>query len=726
MAILQRGTPAPAGRPSSAPRRPKAVTRARTPPLQTRERNRQKVETASQEARAAEAAGENRYEKFLQPEGFSVPSKSFTWVSPTSLAAQRPTRQQQVLVQVQQSQPPSSLTEASSRSVSSDSAMPISPALTHRPSQTLSVIDSRGGSPSTVPQVSSETSGSPDKENNPPLSVAAEQGGRGAVAWEDPAGVRRPLEASPASRSGCSPAGVRSLSPFRQVLQPAVSSRDNLTPQAEEELKPPCPEAPAQSQRRRAGSLRDLREEERPRRRSAQPTERPLQEAAPRRKSVQMGDRSEALGSREGAASIVQEKISLWETMSAGSGRNPKMSTSTSGSRGRATGVSGSAWYRCFSDMTRNLRQETSQMARLMERLREVPGCDEAGSPFSTRSNEMSSPGEDVSDSPETQKIKAQLVDMNRHLKLTKKLYRAMDGLLRHSLDPVFAQESREGRCASTSSTSSPASPRQSLTASIAGPRRPSDKVFEEDTTACHSEVDSSRNSHSTGDSEGRRSQVQDSPRFAVPNWMRPELRCSDERKKDEEALVSTDLGGTEQANNGDIDEETATNTSSSNDISESFDNVAPLPGQEGMPRHETILYHLEQQELHRQVTLIVPEGMDATRRVNFIYEDQEMTVAIPEGYDIGQQVTVQVPTRKRPPLERNSTQAFHRGHQHLPDRQLVMENLRHCCRVTTSISLDHPEYKTRYQLYGMLQGKSMTPMLPEMPEGEEPQDGAL
>lgn len=61
------------------------------------------------------------------------------------------------------------------------------------------------------------------------------------------------------------------------------------------------------------------------------------------------------------------------------------------------------------------------------------------------------------------------------------------------------------------------------------------------------------------------------------------------------------------------------------------------------MPRHETILYHLEQQELHRpgleaegvssmtwlrnaqvtrstaharQVTLIVPEGMDETRRV--------------------------------------------------------------------------------------------------------------
>lgn len=98
----------------------------------------------------------------------------------------------------------------------------------------------------------------------------------------------------------------------------------------------------------------------------------------------------------------------------------------------------------------------------------------------------------------------------------------------------------------------------------------------------------------------------------------------------------------------------------------------APLPGQEGMPRHETFLYHLEEQELHWQVTLIVPEGMDETRRVNFMYEEQEMTVSIPEGYTVGQQVTVQVPTRKRPPLERNATQAMHRGKQHLPDRNLV------------------------------------------------------
>eukprot|EP00434_Breviolum_minutum_P037967 symbB.v1.2.033666.t1/scaffold4165.1/size44765/1 len=99
-------------------------------------------------------------------------------------------------------------------------------------------------------------------------------------------------------------------------------------------------------------------------------------------------------------------------------------STSTTGgsTRGRSS-VSNSSWYRCFSDMARNMRQESAQMTRLMDRLREV-GYDELGSPFSTRSTEASSPGEDLTESPDTQKIKAQLVDMHRHLKLTKKMYR--------------------------------------------------------------------------------------------------------------------------------------------------------------------------------------------------------------------------------------------------------------------------------------------------------------
>jgi len=353
------------------------------------------------------------------------------------------------------------------------------------------------------------------------------------------------------------------------------------------------------------------------------------------------------------------------------------------------------------------MRQESAQMTRLMDRLREV-GYDELGSPFSTRSTEASSPGEDLTESPDTQKIKAQLVDMHRHLKLTKKMYRAMDGLLRmRSLDQAFANVEGQqlSKSASLSLSTSPSSPKTPLLQS--GDFKEKDIKVE-----APDELNASRNSRGRRSSRGEK-EVSPSPkRFPVPGWMRPELG-------------SAEADGAEGDDATVPEEDVATNTSSQNasPCSASSPENAPLPGQEGMPRHETILYHLEQQELHRQVTLIVPEGMDDTRRVNFVYEEQEMTVTIPQGYNVGQQVTVQVPTKKRPPLERNATQAWHRGRQHLPDRHLVMENLRHCCRVTTSISLDHPEYKSRYQLYGMLQGKSMTPMLPEMPEADEDQD---
>lgn len=344
-------------------------------------------------------------------------------------------------------------------------------------------------------------------------------------------------------------------------------------------------------------------------------------------------------------------------------------------------------------------------MTRLMDRLREV-GYDELGSPFSPSTDLASSPGEsgEATESPETQKIKAQLQDMHRHMKVAKKVYRAMDGLLRmRSLEQAFANA--EGQKSASLSLSTSPSPRSCGEIGSAGLKAP--KLKADDDTTAQSEIDSSRQSRSTRSSQ----EVQDSPRYSVPNWMRPELSQPQADREPE--------GGEGETEENDV----ATNTTSGSPCSSSSSPqrpTVPLPTQEGMPRHETFLYHLEQQELHRQVTLIVPEGMDETRRVNFIFEDQEMTVAIPQGYNVGQQVTVQVPTRKRPPLEKNAQQAMHRGRQHLPDRHLVMENLRHCCRVTTSISLDHPEYKSRYQLYGMLQGKSMTPMLPETPEAEE------
>lgn len=625
------------GRQNSLPRRTsfKSITRGRTPPLHTRERNRQKVESALQEQQRA--AEEARYEKFLQPEIFSVP-KSFTGnVSNVSLMSCAMTSMGRT-IEVQQPQPPPSLI---------NSASTISPAMSrHRPSDGIGLSQDEVSqiSPSKVPKGFDSNNSSPDDKENQPPTNGGDDGlhgdghdGSTAMVWEDPGSSSAEKEANP--------------HPFSHDETCEAWKEDTAT----------CP-----------GSINV---------------------------------------SRQTVSSLVQEKISLWETFSTTQTRLPKTSassTSTTGgsTRGRSS-VSNSSWYRCFSDMARNMRQESAQMTRLMDRLREV-GYDELGSPFSTRSTEASSPGEDLTESPDTQKIKAQLVDMHRHLKLTKKMYRAMDGLLRmRSLDQAFANVEGQqlSKSASLSLSTSPSSPKTPLLQS--GDFKEKDIKVE-----APDELNASRNSRGRRSSRGEK-EVSPSPkRFPVPGWMRPELG-------------SAEADGAEGDDATVPEEDVATNTSSQNasPCSASSPENAPLPGQEGMPRHETILYHLEQQELHRQVTLIVPEGMDDTRRVNFVYEEQEMTVTIPQGYNVGQQVTVQVPTKKRPPLERNATQAWHRGRQHLPDRHLVMENLRHCCRVTTSISLDHPEYKSRYQLYGMLQGKSMTPMLPEMPEADEDQD---
>eukprot|EP00913_Durusdinium_trenchii_P009498 g8927.t1 len=571
---------------------------------------------------------------------------------------------------VQPSQPPPSLTNSAAdwerkgrggrRPVDEPpgevrEASTISPA-SHRHSVgiALSQDEQSHNSPSTVPQALSETSNSPDKENQPERAAG--------LSGMDPGSSRSAASPKAECSLAGSPASELSGPSPRQVLQPKHDGSINgaqAPPRTSSAAPSPGSATPgAQPRHRRRSEEVDA-------------SRAPRSEAheAPRRKShgdaraINLEDENQPGRGNAQVSSLVQEKISLWETMS---NRPAKTSTSTTGSRGRSSGVSNSSWYRCFSDMARNMRQESAQMTRLMDRLREV-GYDELGSPFSPSTDLASSPGEsgEATESPETQKIKAQLQDMHRHMKVAKKVYRAMDGLLRmRSLEQAFANA--EGQKSASLSLSTSPSPRSCGEIGSAGLKAP--KLKADDDTTAQSEIDSSRQSRSTRSSQ-------------------------------------------------EVQEELAEVSSSSSSPQRP---TVPLPTQEGMPRHETFLYHLEQQELHRQVTLIVPEGMDETRRVNFIFEDQEMTVAIPQGYNVGQQVTVQVPTRKRPPLEKNAQQAMHRGRQHLPDRHLVMENLRHCCRVTTSISLDHPEYKSRYQLYGMLQGKSMTPMLPETPEAEE------
>lgn len=143
-----------------------------------------------------------------------------------------------------------------------------------------------------------------------------------------------------------------------------------------------------------------------------------------------------------------------------------------------------------------------------------------------------------------------------------------------------------------------------------------------------------------------------------------------------------------------------------------------PKAGEEGMPRGETFLYLFEQSELQRMVSITVPPGMGPDRTVTFMLENKKHDVRIPEGYHIGQQVLVQVP--KRPPLERNPSVAWCRGHANFPDRANILEPLKHNSRADRNCQLDDPEFVHRRYLYSLLRGSSMSPLLSVVDEVDE------
>lgn len=225
-------------------------------------------------------------------------------------------------------------------------------------------------------------------------------------------------------------------------------------------------------------------------------------------------------------------------------------------------------------------------------------------------------------------------------------------------------------------------------------------------------ELDSSRQSRLTGISEPAREPMpKESREPSLASDQGPEAAvATDDDQEGSDAASSRKSTGSDKPDDAAADES----------LEGSFVAECAQPTQEGMPRIETFLYQMEFQEMYRTITLIVPEGMDASRKVSFNFENTQMTTTIPEGYNIGDQVQVMVP-RKRAPLERNAVQAWHRGHQTFLDRNAVMDPLKHCCRVVNEEDLlNHPEYKNRYNLYMMLNGKSMSPLLPHMPEGSE------
>jgi len=767
------------------------VTRARTPTLHTRERSREKVESASQMRVAAvqpdsSAEAEGRYDRYLEPFSCVVPGHSSSRPRP------RPEVQQQPPASLLHQQPQLQTRSLPSSPMLANRAVNNvkGPSIEARPgcltgdSNTLAPNkeSSHGDMTSSIAQVQSDVSTS---------LLTAESGLRPPASWSNPKADKRVAlqehdinspqkwQTVTGKTHACPVAGGQENEPLVQQLKAPSSAHatqweEPLSSGSSESLRYTEGGSPSSTISFNMSPILQGPQKAA----TTSPGLSGSSSAASRRESLEAcasPPRSKSLDTRSTVSpslrrqSLVAEKISLWENITAtaacqGGAKAPKSTTSSTGmalTRARCVDSRGDAKSRCLSDdmisrSRRDREKDNTKMSRLMARYREVVNEDLPSPSSSDSGSETNSPGKGSTDSPNMQMCKAIKEDMRHQKKLMMKMQQVFLRVV--ALDSVFEREAQPpSRCTAEDSQPSvsifaskqrdsigqaAAAPRPSWRPKSGGHRMSDGKFTDAETTDCHSEMDSSRNSHSTvmpDDLESAREQLtKESPPRSTPGWMDADWRTMSKELKElptdagktEASLTSESADGqTEARQDLDDDQETLNNTSvnstgigqEESDTEECLEVVeGPQPGQEGMPRAETILFHFEQVELQKEIVLLVPEGMDETRQVSFQYEDQMMRCTIPEGYEVGQQVTISVPTGKRPALERSALQAWHRGHHNFPDRHLVMEPLRHCCRITDGISLDHPEFKQRYAMYGMMQGKSMAPLLPHCPEGEE------
>lgn len=480
-------------------------------------------------------------------------------------------------------------------------------------------------------------------------------------------------------------------------------------------------------------------------------------------------------------ASKVAEMRSLWEQLSSAptsvKNRLSKVSMCSSSSVGNVSRgrhqTDRASWYRAASDKSRRLDYEREKInvnnARLMEMLRQLLGREDvfaAEHDSNSSSSEPSSPSRDSSlqsDSPDIAVQKAMLKDAKQLMKTTKMMQKAFIRVV--SLEPDFLRVSKsttattelkeksphpEKSCISSCSTAAveltlnnkleaakdTVSLSNSTLQALHSRTQPEEEQCEESAHQLWTwhqlsaklamsegkvvegeilpELDSSRQSRLTGVSEPAREPMpKESREPSLASDQGPEAAVATD---EDQEVQGSDAASSRKSTGSDKQDDEAEDES----LDSSFVASCAQATQEGMPRIETYLYQMECEEMYRPITLIVPEGMDASRKVSFSLENTQMTTTIPEGYNIGDQVQVMVP-RKRAPLERNAVQAWHRGHQSFLDRNAVMDPLKHCCRVVNEEDLlNHPEYKSRYNLYMMLNGKSMSPLLPHMPEGNE------
>lgn len=141
-----------------------------------------------------------------------------------------------------------------------------------------------------------------------------------------------------------------------------------------------------------------------------------------------------------------------------------------------------------------------------------------------------------------------------------------------------------------------------------------------------------------------------------------------------------------------------------------------PRPKEESIEWAATLLHQLEQEEMEKELRLLVPEGMGPGRTVSFMYENRRHEVAIPEGCEVGQEVPIRM--YKMPFLQKTPELAWAKGQQ--DDRYTVLDSLKHCTRAPAEeCNFASVDMQNRINLYKLLRGSAVAPLLPYTPEDE-------
>lgn len=152
-----------------------------------------------------------------------------------------------------------------------------------------------------------------------------------------------------------------------------------------------------------------------------------------------------------------------------------------------------------------------------------------------------------------------------------------------------------------------------------------------------------------------------------------------------------------------------------------------PSAAAEGMPRELTMLFQIEHHEMWQPVKVRMPEGTRPGQKISFTYAKRQHEAMVPDPAQEGQEILFTV-CAKRPPLERNQHFAARRGRMNIHcgwDRQSIVTQLRHGPHIPIDALngqvLKSPALAERILLYKYLMGRNMDPILPGMPEGNEP-----